>query len=838
MFRRLVLLGAMLNAAAGCGEDSDSTPISPPIEPVPARGTLATMVAPGQLAAVRVDWRQGQSEVVDPMVPLSELGEQAVARAPSWLRGPLRLRLGMVAPDVQDTLARLVLEAPDERIVDEIAFSIANVQEHDLTLAAFEPDLITENALALYEFAEAVPYAELVDSGAPGDADYGTTIRYQYVDAAGSTASYEIDRETYYWWVVHPKLDFDELVRVDPADGRPADAPTGVHWRRYVMESSAETFDYRDHYVLRHPNDLRGADLGLTASGHLTEPEIYPLRVLVDEEKNGLLVEIDRGRGTLLASTVNAAERYSDGETSLLVNLTSYGNTNVTLRSGAEVALVLEDTPWGADVYSAALGEQGITPTIVDGATLATLDLAPFDKIIVAAHQSRTLYKVVADRSADFEAYVHDAGVLQLDLHGTADLTGLAFPGGFEVAGGAPSTVAVEGQPRLWDYITSTPIVWDSLAYPGLSGDRPPVADGQALDIIGWFVSQNMYDNVAEYIEEHGVGNLERGQYPQRILHNHYGNCGELADVMVAAGRAALLPVRQDISVEDHVWNEVWVADRWIPWQVDWSDGPTRIDHPGVAQDEEYGGGKTLSGIWAIRGDGHPVPSTAGLYTSTITVELAVRDLAGRPVDGARALLWSESYYDAQELDAVGWAYTGADGAARLTVGHGRNYWFQVNSVAGTGVRYPVGQGAVEQIVNAYDSLPPDSVVTRDVTLDVLLDVPTVAHVAQAGPDASGHAYVGARALTSWRVGLGTVTEGHYIEETAQPTLQYYLLDQAAYDALLAQLPFDALAVAEDATELEVEAVPVMAGPLWLVAYNASVTETATVELDLLVQAR
>ena len=75
---------------------------------------------------------------------------------------------------------------------------------------------------------------------------------------------------------------------IDPADGEPAPPPTGVSWRRYVMDSSEQTFDYRDHHLLRETNDLREVDLVLDASAHLVEPTVYPLRVFVDEADQAL----------------------------------------------------------------------------------------------------------------------------------------------------------------------------------------------------------------------------------------------------------------------------------------------------------------------------------------------------------------------------------------------------------------------------------------------------------------------------------------------------------------------------------------------------------------------
>ncbi|MBW2453205.1 MAG: hypothetical protein JRI68_01790, partial [Deltaproteobacteria bacterium] len=811
-----------------------------PIEdsPEPVAITLRALVPPGQGAAVRVDAAKGPTDVVDPSVVLSEAAEEAVAAAPSWLRSRLRIRLGMVDLALQDELAAQITNAPDDRLVDEIAFAIANTQEHDLALELFDAAVFTENAEAIYEYAAAIPYAQVVDIGAPGSEDQVSTVHYDYLDADGVPATYGLDPETYYWWVVHPKLDHEELVPVDPTTGEAGAAPLGVHWRRYLMESSDQTFDYRDHYLLREPHDLRDQELGMAASSHLTAPDIYPLRLFVDDHENGLLVEVDLGGGTLLATTLDLAQAYADGGAPLLTNLATYGNTNITLKSNADVAVVMDSEPWGENVYSAALAEAFAIPTIIDSTTFATLTLAAFDKIIVAADQDAALYMAVAARTPELETFVADGGVLQLDLHTLSPIAGLVFPGAVEVAGGPPAAVLEEGQPRLWDYITATPIVWDSIPYPGMSGGRPPLADGMAMDIIGWFVTQNMYDNVSEYVGVTGIPSPERSWYPQRIIHNHYGNCGELGDLMAAAGRASLLPVRVLSSVEDHCWNDVFIEDRWVPWQVDWSDGPTRIDNPGVGSDQEYVGGKTLSGLYTLRGDGYPEDGAIANHSDTVTFVISVEDLAGRPIDGAMVLFATESFYDPESLSVAAVEYTDSDGVAEIMLGNDRNYSFHVRSTAGGFVEYPVADLdpqtiKVEPIAEVADT-GAGAVIARDVVLDVTHTVTEAQNVASPTDGELAVATINAEVVDAWVVAEGFFTEGHFIKQVPTAKARYYLLDQEAYEALWAWTPFDALAAAEDAPGLQGSSVGAPAGePLWLVAYNPNVTETLEVDLEL-----
>jgi hypothetical protein len=363
------------------------------------------------------------------------------------------------------------------------------------------------------------------------------------------------------------------------------------------------------------------------------------------------------------------------------------------------------------------------------------------------------------------------------------------------------------------------------------------------MDIIGWFVSQNLFDNVEE---RSAVGSFERTQYPQRIVTNHYGNCGEIADLMAAAGRAALLPVRNVIEVEDHTWNEVWVAGRWVPWQVDWSDGPTRIDNAGVGYDVEHGGSKELSGLFSIRADGYVDEWPAALYTDTATIELTVREATGRPVDGAIAVVWTEDYYDPDVATLAEAGRTDATGAARFVVGDSRNYWLYVGSVAGGGTYYPgplpytVRFDDLVELATAAETTP-GATISRDVTLAVTVTPPQPGGAVSAG-DGLGTARATGQVLGGWIV-AGTLFQGtpdsdeslgKVLIDGADAVMRYFLLDQAGYDAFAAGLPFSALAEGRDVAELATETTAVASeGAVWLVAHNPSLMHTLDVELGL-----
>jgi hypothetical protein len=824
MKHRFVPLAALFALAlAAC-------PVEPTEEPV--TGSHAAVVEPGGWAAVSVDLASGQVVVEDSSPALSADALAAIDAAPAWIQGRLRVRLGMVDEELQDVLAALILEAPEDRVVDEIAFSIANLTELDLARADFDPALITENALAVYEYADRLAYAEIVDFD--DDADGRSTVRYAVTDASGAATTVELAPDDYYWWVVHPKIDYEAMVPVDPATGLPAAAPDGVHWRRYLWESSTDTFDYRDHFILREPTDLRGEAWDLAASAHLEDPLVYPIRLFVDEAGNGLLAESDVGSGTILASTLDYAWGWADDGEELLANVSGYGNTNIVLRSYYDVALVFDEEPWGSNPYEEAIPCDVIPMTVAE---LAEADWTDFEKIIIASDQTLAFYEAVAALATPLEDFARDWGVLQLDLHTTADLSGLVFAGGVTVAGGPPADVLYEGQPLLSDLVTQAPVLWDSVLVEGASGDRPPPDATNAFDAIGWWATQNMFDNVSEYVQVTGNNNPERSWYPQRIVRNHYGNCGELGDLLAGAGRSALMAVRVIGQVEDHCWDEVLVGDRWVPWQVDWSDGATRIDNPGVGSDEDLGGGKTTSGIYSLRGDGLSF-SSVELYSNHVDLEISIVDGDGRPVDGATVLLVTEAFYDASQLTLAGVTYSGSDGVARITGGDDRNFWIWVWSEVGGGADSD-GDGdastiSVNQVVTVAEGVA-DALITETVELDAALDLPAMVEVRTEGgavADAAG------AVRESWIAAKGYYTDGRFLraDEGGAP-VRWYLVNESNMAAVRDGNAFYALDAADDVRDLDRSDIDVPAGePVWLVAANGSVETIAIVDLELTVR--
>jgi hypothetical protein len=254
----------------------------------------------------------------------------------------------------------------------------------------------------------------------------------------------------------------------------------------------------------------------------------------------------------------------------------------------------------------------------------------------------------------------------------------------YSESGGVPGVY-----PILGDVLANPTVLWDGEQYD-LPGGRPFEEDDMALDVIGNWVS-TVVPNAAS-------GN--RPVQPNQIVYEHNGNCGELQDVLAAAGRVGLIPtICISDHCEDHVWNEFfWETfdDEWHPYQVDLGGGGTHIDNPGIAYDADYGGGKDVSGVWAWRGDGYTW-ATVDRYSNYCTLIVYVEDSNAKPVDGALVLLWSDAW-GGGGLTACIWAYTDSRGFCTFMLGDLQDYYLHVNSIIGD---YPAGGlDAVVQIID------------------------------------------------------------------------------------------------------------------------------------------
>jgi hypothetical protein len=158
----------------------------------------------------------------------------AVERAPEWLQVDLADNFSRLSDAYQDTYADIILAASDP-YVDEIVFEIAHMAPQTLGSYLFHSEILEFNVSLLYDTDDYLAYADIVDYGTSSDGgDYYSTIEYKVYEDP-DTLTFELPKDIYYWFVVHPKLHRERPDYINPATGGHADPPTGVFWRDYLF---------------------------------------------------------------------------------------------------------------------------------------------------------------------------------------------------------------------------------------------------------------------------------------------------------------------------------------------------------------------------------------------------------------------------------------------------------------------------------------------------------------------------------------------------------------------------------------------------------------------------
>lgn len=197
-----------------------------------AADSIEVFVPDGEYMAIFFDPTTESLGFVDPTEELSAVQMAAIERAPAWLRADLYDNFTRFLYSFQaDPVAQEILDAPDP-YVDEIAFQAAHIAPG--VLGCMFLQLLLENARGIYSADSVLDYVEIVDYGDSNDDDYYSTALYRVIEESGDTVNVEVDRETYYWYIVHPKLSDEMPTYINPANGQEAAPPTGVFWRDYL----------------------------------------------------------------------------------------------------------------------------------------------------------------------------------------------------------------------------------------------------------------------------------------------------------------------------------------------------------------------------------------------------------------------------------------------------------------------------------------------------------------------------------------------------------------------------------------------------------------------------
>ncbi len=812
-----------------------------PAAPIPEDGEVITAVRhavrlpAGESLVFRYDPADGLWTRVSGPGGLVDAAWDAVDAAPAWLRNALADNLADLPADRQEALASLVTHPADPRYRDELAFLLAHIAPEDLARLQLSADYLADHVARLYAVDAALDHVELLDTGDPAmDDDFHTTARYTTL-VEGEEVTFEIPREDYYWYVVHPKLDGEELYNISPVTGGYAPAPAGSTFRDYFLEPPEGAESYALHWIFRAqssyaldaipPDSLGG--WGPSNRGFLTDFAVDPLVITEDEEGHATTVEFRVSKGTVLATTLEVERAWNDGTSDLLENLLRYGPGNV-VQNKFQKHLVIQDR--------APFGQGGVTGDILDAHfvvwdeitsdQIGEIDLSEYRKIIIPSDQPLALYQALTDHSEVLDVWLKD-GWRMIELHLAAPeaadaATGLLLPGGFALAAPEETCDApvLGGQPPLASIIDGAAYVWDGVVHPSLSGDRPLAPDTFILDRVGWWVSQNMIDNISEWVDKHGL-QPERATQAVRIVFNHFGNCGELQDMITSASRTLLLPVTNvSNSNEDHVWNEFLMDDGWHTLQVSWSDSSTHVDSPAISADDQTGGGKDVSMVSSFRGDGR-VHSVSAHYTDTITITVKVEDATGAPMEGVQLLLFSESYYDPTQLGAGLWGLTDETGTWVTEVGEDNSYY--VRAYSRFGEEPPDGVAKIIGAAQAFAGVEVPATLQFD---DAPVAVGPVA-IQDLPPTADDRWFrVRSRPVRTLRCGFSPYGGLTFCDDVGAGSIDLLVMDEANHAAWAAGEPFDAFSFGDDLAAIDMAAGAPTEEPWYVVILNQDAHDT------------
>lgn len=202
----------------------------------------------GEFSAFECNTQTKQVNYVNPNYTLATECYTALDKSPVWIRNDLLRQFRKLSVFSFDRDYALLINNAANNITDEVAFVIANMPTEALRDVRYRNDeqLIVRNAQFIYDVVDSLKYVRLVEHGTFAARDYYTTTEYRVIKTPGGTdtAWVEIPRDIYYWYVVHPKLQYEGVYSYD--DGSNVGQRTyGYFWREFLWYDPSSTYDYR-----------------------------------------------------------------------------------------------------------------------------------------------------------------------------------------------------------------------------------------------------------------------------------------------------------------------------------------------------------------------------------------------------------------------------------------------------------------------------------------------------------------------------------------------------------------------------------------------------------------
>ena len=565
---------------------------------------------------------------------LTDAAREAITLAPDWLQSDMRVNLLTLDADRQDELATLMTHAADPRWLDELAFCLAHVSPTHLNRADFLPVLLLENVAAMYAIDERLDYAEIIEVGdASEGGDYYSTIRYA-ISEDGVVTSAIMDRDYYYWTIVHPVIEDEAPLYIRPETGSPAAPPTGRFWRDYLFYEADAGYAPLSDYVEGHTvlwerrlgwedNAIYNGALGgmmawvqdATSWGSETERPIQPVRIYAKHlgrcgENQDLTAAA--GRSALIP----------------VRNVSAWGNDHVWNEFWDEEWIQVE--PENASIgmfgeyYNEGLAQDNNCDGEVDEYTWA------WDPEMDADGDGYTR----GSGDCDDHDPTFNPGGLDIPDGRDNDCDGYADLDAERVDIDDDGVTIANGDCNDWDYAVAPWNIEDLT--DGRDNDCDGIAD-LGLDVgdadgDGYSIAMGDCDDTCEQTYP---GALEIADGKDNDCDTWADNGAEFAD-----GDG------DGISIDEG----------------DCDDSNPRI-HPGALEVEEF---QALA-VSANRGDGHVTTVTEN-YGPAFELQVSVRDANGHPVDGATVYIAGELLGEDDPVRTT-WGVTDAAGQLAMTLG-------------------------------------------------------------------------------------------------------------------------------------------------------------------------
>ena len=740
--------------------------------------------------------------------------QEALLLSPDWLRMDLYDMFIRLSASKETAYGQLVIDAAadDPRMIDEVAFLIAHSSKS--VLNSGDPEILLKNVQLLHQIDSEIAYADIVDHGEPGiDSDFYSTVKY-YTIRGGEMAQFELPRDIYYYFIVHPKLG-DEDPSMSPVISDRT-STYGYLWREYLFYNPSADYDYTVNYMMKEPNLLDDADLdgiGPSATGYLTgdQRKVRDGIVVSDSDtEKCVLIEYPYNMTRVIVTTLNAEKAYNAGKRDLLENLVmrSHGGLGDTLQPNEWVAILDESgNQETLDPIKSILDSHDVNYEVY-GMTAFLRGMITHNKLIIPSNQSLAFYEDLAeeDASNELKSYLNVSGPTRTFLFlGACDpgnsWAGLEMAFAVSYVADEIDDVTINPYPVLKDVISNATHLWDdSVVNASLDAYRPFEPDSMAVDVVSNWTCRNLPFRAR--------GN--RPIQPNQICYEHNGNCGEIQDLMNAAARTCLLPCAGvNNHTWDHVTNEFWEQE-WHGYQVDWNGNHASIAKQSVLYDKDFGGSKELSAISQDRGDGYPVNATSR-FSKYCRFHARVEDRQGNPVDGAQVI--PEVHLNNQPTYPI-WspisAYTDSTGEVVVDLGNNRDFYFRVNTKIGGLDRAQLLTGTVED-----EDYQHTFVIDR--TMPSLPSIEPVVFGEAAWPFKLHVSF-----NVDWEM-LYTASGLSFGTREDAGNVDFFIVDEANYGEYKSDVPFSAYEWREDTKSADFEVEIPGGEPFYLVFSNEDV---------------